>query len=105
VQSIAPTSGPMTRVPDDKLMRLFDGFIRVSESDLPKEIDMFHLGVEGMNLIAYSNSGMGSRKKMPRRLKTEIEHWLPRTHSALGRGGVHGAIGATSPFREKSPAG
>jgi hypothetical protein len=47
VQSIAPTSGPMTRVPDDKLMRLFDGFTRVSESDLPKEIDMFHLGVEG----------------------------------------------------------
>lgn len=30
-----------------KLMRLFDGFTRVSESDLPKEIDMFHLGVEG----------------------------------------------------------
>jgi hypothetical protein len=37
----------MTRAPDDKLMRLFDGFTRVSESDLPKEIDMFHLGVEG----------------------------------------------------------
>ena|SRR5882757_2299281 len=34
-------------LPDDKLMRLFDGFTRVSESDLPKEIDMFHLGVEG----------------------------------------------------------
>jgi len=34
-------------VPDEALMRFFDGFTRVSESELPKEIDAFHLGVEG----------------------------------------------------------
>jgi hypothetical protein len=34
-------------LPDDKFMRLFDGFTHVSESDLPKEIDAFHIGVQG----------------------------------------------------------
>jgi hypothetical protein len=34
-------------LPDEKLIRLFDGFTRVNESDLPKEIDAFHIGVQG----------------------------------------------------------
>jgi len=30
-------------VPDEGLMRLFDGFERVPESELPKEIDVLHV--------------------------------------------------------------
>ena len=34
-------------VPNEDFMRFFDGFSRVDESDLPREIDVFHFGVEG----------------------------------------------------------
>jgi hypothetical protein len=45
-------------VPDEALMRFFDGFERVSESELPKEIDVLHLdagGVQGFFTFRKSN--------------------------------------------------
>jgi phage terminase large subunit len=35
-------------VPNEVLLRLFDGFERVPESALPKEIDMIHLDAGGV---------------------------------------------------------
>lgn len=35
-------------VPDEALMRLFDGFERVPEAALPKEIDVLHLDAGGV---------------------------------------------------------
>lgn len=38
-------------VPDEALMRLFDGFQRVPDSALPKEINVIHLDAGGVRRI------------------------------------------------------
>ena len=34
-------------VPDELSFRAFDGFARIAEAELPKEIDVFHIGNQG----------------------------------------------------------